>query len=112
MNRYSLKQKNVTVNHVAIADSAEVVMSELAHGRIFVPSGSSITSLTFYEALPNTPDQAEETDWYACHDENYDALVKTVAAGKSYPIPWALSGSSRFKMLGDAAGVVHVLIKT
>jgi hypothetical protein len=85
----------------AIADSDAIGFGAFIAGHFDVPSGSSITSLT----------------WYTCHEvdgtyiaaqDSLGALVQTVAASKSYRLPTDLIGARFLKAVGDAAGTIYV----
>lgn len=75
-----------------------------AGGTVFVPAGSSITSLTWYAA----PDP--EGDFLPLNDAD-GAIVQTVEAGKAYDLPAACFGARALKVDPDAAGSIHVSLK-
>lgn len=74
-------------------------------GRVEIPTGSTITSLTWYDHY------LETGTFVAAYDETGAALVTVVAAGRSYPIPSDLAGSRFLKAVGDAAGTIYVHLK-
>jgi hypothetical protein len=88
------------------ATTARVDLSRAAGGRIYVPIGSGITSLTFYDA-PHVGGTM-----VASQDELGSAIVLTVAAAKSYPLPDCLFGASEIAMVANASGNVDVALKT
>jgi hypothetical protein len=84
-------------------------MREYAGGMVYVPSGSSITSLTFYVA-PRT----DGTFLTAYDDSSLSSaaqVVLTVAAGKAYPMPSCLYAAGAIGFKGDAAGTIYVTLK-
>lgn len=84
-------------------------------GMVHIPSGSSITTLTWYSGYtaPATSAAAESaTVFVAAQDSSGTAVTQTVAAAKSYPIPIALAGSRYLRVTGDAAGTVYITWKT
>ena len=78
-------------------------------GRIIIPTGSSITSITFYEWYQDTG------TFLPCYDDTSTTPVAIaltgVAGGKTYPIPAKLFGSKYLKFVGNADGTVYVLLK-
>lgn len=95
---------SVTVG-TAVADSAEIIYTDRAGGRFAVPDGSSITSITWYDA------PKPGGTFVTAYDEFGVACVQTVAAGKSYEIPVTLAGAGALKAVGDAAGTIDVYLK-
>ena len=86
-------------------------------GTVHIPSGSSITLLTWYSGYtaPATASAAEAaTVFTAAYDSAAIpvAVTQTVAAGRSYPIPVALAGCRLLRVTGDAAGTVNFTWKT
>jgi hypothetical protein len=88
----------------------EVPYFNYAGGRIIIPAGSSITSLTFYDADMLS---ANKGTYGASYDSTATpaAIVLTVAAGKSYPIPADLFGCAAFRMVSNANGLVLLSLK-
>jgi len=95
----------VTIGITTPANSTEIVYSGYAHGRIYVPTGSIITLLAWYDA------EKPGGTYLASLDADGVAVTQTVAAAKSYPIPDALSGARAIKAVGDAAGTIAVSLK-
>lgn len=95
---------SVTVGTTAAA-SEEIIYSDRAGGRFQVPAGSSITSITWYDAPKSGGTFVPASDEYGV------AIVQTVAAGKSYEIPTSLAGAGALKAVGDAAGAIAVYMK-
>ena len=106
MTRFTTRVMSLTVATSA-GNSAVLPFGGYASGRIYVPAGSSITTLTFYDAP-----YAEGT-FIASYDDagTPAAITLSVGAGKSYPIPAKLFGAGAIKMVGDAAGTVDVSLK-
>ena len=108
ITRLSNTLSSVTVDTV-LADCKAFPFSGYAGARVLIPSGSSITSLTFHESV------TESGTFVACYDDTATtpvALALTgVAASKSYPIPAKLYGARWLKMVGDADGVVDIVLK-
>lgn len=104
-NRFNQVHTTVSVT-AAVATTEEILFGSYSMGHIQVPAGSSITSLTFHTA------EKKGGTYLAAQDYDGNAIVLTVAAGKSYPIPLAISGAVAFKMVGDAAGDVAVPMKS
>lgn len=103
LTRCSIQQP-LTVDTV-LADAEELGFSDWITGIVYVPSGSTITSLTWYAAYERGG------TFYAAYDSNGDAVTQTVAATKAYPIPLALAGAVALKAVGDADGTVYVSLK-
>ena len=76
-------------------------------GRVHIPNGSSITSLTYYDSSD------DGTTWSEAWDDASTpaVLTRTVAADKSYPIPDALFAAERIRIKADAAEDVIVVLK-
>lgn len=85
--------------------AAQLVFSSYAGGMVHVPSGSSITSLTWYGS-------DDGTTYYAIQDGAGTAVVTTVAAGQAAPIPTACFAAAYLKAVGNTTGTVHITLKT
>lgn len=86
-------------------------------GTIHIPSGSPITSLTWYSGYtaPATASEAEAaTVFLPAYDSAATpaAVTQTVAAGRSYPIPVALAGSRFLRCVVNSAGTAYITWKT
>lgn len=88
-----------------LADADEIIFTDRLGGRFYVPAGSTITSITWYDA------PVVGGTFLASYDADGVALVQTVAAGNSYEIPPSLAGAAALKMVGDADGTVDVILK-
>lgn len=102
--RYSVSIDNVSVG-VAAAASSPIEYGDFASGMVYVPSGSTITTLTWHASL------SFNGTYIAADDAAGAAVVQTVAAGQAHPIPAALTGARFLKITGDAAGIVGVTLK-
>lgn len=91
---------------VTVADSEERKQERFAGGLIVVPTGSSITTLTFHHST------TEGGTYYPLYDEYGVAVTMSVAAGRAYVQPSALNVCSHLKAVGDAAGEIHWQGKT
>lgn len=89
--------------------TGEVDFSEFAGGTVYVPSGSSITTLTFYVApkIGGT--------YLAAYDDSSmsspAAVSLTVSAGNAYPIPSSIFGCGAMRMVGNTTGTVYLTFK-
>lgn len=104
--RRSVDSIDVTVDASAASSSTVVPYGGAAGGTIFVPTGSSITTLTFHVA----PGKA--SDMVALYNTSNTAVTLTVASDRAYPIPDECYGSHSFTVTGNASGTVTVVTKT
>ncbi len=83
--------------------------AKAAGGAIEIPTGSSITSLTFYSF------HSSEGTFLPYYDNSSlsapVAVVMTVAGGKIYQLPDSVFPLSRFKIVANAAGNVYLQMK-
>jgi hypothetical protein len=89
----------------ALATTQEVIWGDASYGMVFIPAGSSITSLTF-SAAP------EPGGTYLAAYVAAAAVVLTVQAGRCYQIPTSLSGARAIKMVGNVAGTIGISIQS
>lgn len=91
----------------ATADATpEIQVSEAKSGTVHLPTGSSITSLT-YHAAP----QIGGT-YNPLHDSAGAAVTQTtLSANKAYQIPAAVFGSGAIKIAANAQGAVSISLK-
>lgn len=89
----------------AIGTTAEIDYSEAICGGIGVPTGSSITSLTWYGA------RTAGGTYYPAYDKNGVAIVQTVAAARGYQFHEDLAGWRFLKAVGDVAGSIELSLK-
>ena len=104
--KYSLSIESVVVDTV-LADSAAINYGDFEKGMVSVPTGSSLTTLTWHASgsedgtyLPALSSAAVPA-----------AITQTVSGGKVYPIPDDLRGARFLKITGNADGVVGVTLK-
>ena len=103
MGRMTHAAQTVSVDTV-LADAEAIYLENCDGGRIIVPSGSSLTTLTFHESH-------DGTTYVAAYDENNVAVTETVAAARSYPLPYGLNASRWVKIVGNADGTSYFVGK-
>ena len=101
---FSTTIKEVTVD-TAVASSEAISYGAYTAGAVYIPAGSSITTLTWHacETIDGT--------YLAAEDSSSAAVTQTVAASQCHPIPEALLGCRFIKATGNAAGVMGVTLK-
>lgn len=101
---YSTSIPDVAVG-TSVANSGAIGYGPFTAGMVYIPSGSSITTLTWYacETIDGT--------YLAAEDASSSALAQTVAQNQAHPIPAALAGARFIKATGNAAGVIGVTLK-
>jgi hypothetical protein len=104
MNMISSLIEGVAVA-TAVANSKEIIFTDQAGGFYTVPTGSSITSMTWHTAAK------PGGTYVAAYDEAGIAVVQTVEGGRSYELPGALAGAGALKAVGDAAGTIDLNLK-
>jgi hypothetical protein len=119
MSRYQVSRQSaiVTVGTTippTATSSTEVGFEDFAGGSFFVPSGSTITQITFYAARAKANNTLEPTTgptptYYALFTPSTNtggsvAVALTVAAGNAYSLPPDLYGVGAFKMVASAGG--------
>jgi hypothetical protein len=102
--RYSDSINSVAVA-TSVASSEAINFSDFETGRVHVPSGSSLTTLTWHASLE------ENGDYTQVRDSLNANVTSTVAAGYNYQFPVSLTGARFVKITGNAAGVVGVTLK-
>ena len=90
----------------AIADATPLGMDTFCGGILSVPSGSSLTSLTFYVS------DTKDGTYQAFYDASNAAVTMTVAADRVYVIPVAVNSGIWVKIVGNASGTVNFVGKT
>jgi hypothetical protein len=88
-----------------LADAQEIIVADRIAGMVFVPTGSTITSITWYATY------TEGGTFLAAYDQDGAAVVQTVAAAKAYQLPTALAGAYSLKAVTDADGTIYVSLK-
>lgn len=101
--KYSTSIDSVTVGTV-VGNSAAISYGDSEKGMVSVPTGSSLTTLTWHAS-------GSEGGTYLPAYNAAGAITQTVQGGRVYPIPSDLNGSRFLKITGDAAGVVGVTLK-
>lgn len=79
-------------------------IGDFTSGEVFVPTGSTITSLTWHVA-PN------HGGTYLAAQDASGAVVTTVAAAKAYAIPASVMGAMSVKIVANASGNVDISLK-
>jgi hypothetical protein len=105
MSRASTPWEAITITASA-ATTGQLAYQGLAHAVIYVPTGSSLTSLAFHNVA--IVGGAEVVSTNAHKDESGTAISLTVAAATSYPMPTALSGGDKWAIVGNTTGTVYV----
>ena len=105
MNRFSVPLRNVSVAS-AVSNSGIIDYSGWAGGMVYVPSGSSITELTWYASL------SEGETFYPVQDGFGNSVTSSVSGGMSCFIPAECYGAICLKVSGNSSGIVHVSLKS
>ena len=90
----------------SLASASYIPMCNYAGGIFSIPTGSSITTLTFYVS-----DKSDGT-YQALYSSAGAAVSVTVAADKSYVQDVSLNVAPYVKIVANAAGTVNYLGKT
>ena len=102
--RYSTSIVDITVD-TAVADSDAINYGPFASGSVYVPAGSSLTTLTWHAC------ETRAGTYLAAEDAASAAVTQTVAASQVHPMPVALLGCRFLKITGNAEGTVGVTLK-
>jgi len=86
--------------------SATIAFRSFAGGQVYIPNGSGLTTLTAHVA--QNPDATFEP----AYDESGTAVVLTVAADQSHPLPTALFAAGALKLVGNTTGTIAVTLKS
>lgn len=106
MSRVSPEHSTLAVSLTAAAGTTpEIDWSGAAAGTIFIPTGSTITTLT-YHAAPK-----KGGTYLPIQTAAGVAVTQTVAADKAYDMPASLVGCGAIKIVANAAGAVGISIK-
>ena len=95
---------DVSVN-TAVGTTDEVAIGDFTMGSFRVPTGSSITTITWYSNV------AAGGTGLPANDELSAPVTQTVSAGNEYALPAALAGMRSILPVGDAAGTINILLK-
>lgn len=105
---------------VALTNSASTTpnidFQEASGGTVIVPTGSSITTLTYYAAKNPAAagsgiGEPAAGDFQPLQDSTGAAVVQTVAASKAFPLPDACFGCGWLRIKANAAGSVDLTLK-
>jgi hypothetical protein len=106
ISRFNTYISSITIHDSLTASSTEIDLRGWAGGMVYVPTGSSITILTWYAAK-------YPTDTYLpAYDGLGNAVTSIVVGPMAVPIPAALFAAGVIKALGDAAGTIGVTLKS
>jgi len=89
----------------SLTTTPEIDTTEVAGGCVLVPSGSPLTTLTYYGA------RQPGATYGAIQDGSGNAVTSSVSAGNGYPIPDACFGYGSLKIVANAAGTVDLSFK-
>ena len=89
------------------ADLKEVLVGSMSTGMVYVPSGSSITTLTFYAA-----EKSGGTFLPAYTYDGTAAAITSITAGRAYEFPPGLYAAEVLKIVGNAAGTIAITLKS
>ena len=103
--RYGVKA-SVTVDETA-GNCTEVSYADMAGGMVFIPSGSSVTSLKF-DVAPESGGTFERL-----YDKDNAEVALTVAVDRASPFPDELFGCGAFKIITNSitAETIDVSVK-
>lgn len=102
--RSAVRMASVTVGLTAAA-SKEVSLEQFAGGVVYVPTGETVVTLTYYTA------PVAGGTYLALYDEDGVAVTQTVSDAKAYALPAAVWGCGFIKIAGNAAATVDLYLK-
>lgn len=94
--------------------SPPIDFEDFSGGQIHIPSGSSITTLTWFTAPAAVDAVSAETKpgtFVAAQDSAGAAVTQTVSAAKSYPLPTVLFGAAYLQCRVNTNGSVDLTLK-
>lgn len=101
--------------NTAEGTTPEIDYSGVESAMIFIPAGSSITSIAFYAApkIGGTYLPVYQFDYLLAtgtgtYTEGAVTIGGTVTAGRAYPVPACLRGAGAIKAVVNAAGSVNI----
>jgi len=97
---YQAESAAVTVS-ATLASCKAFPMGSFCGGIIEIPTGSSVTSLTFYHGMTETG------DFWPLHDSDGNAITMTVAADKAYSQPDDLNEAVYVKAVANTDGTIN-----
>lgn len=104
ITRYSVVVESVHVDTV-LADADEIEIRGFTSGMVYIPSGSSIATITWYAA-------AEPGGTYiAVENGSGAAVTSTVDAATAVAIPASCMSAGALKAVGSADGTMDVSLK-
>ena len=103
-DHYSISISSIAVG-TAVASSEPIGYGLYSSGSVYVPAGSSLTTLTWHAC------ETKDGTYLAAEDAASTAVTQTVAASQTHPIPVALLGARFIKATGNAAGTIGVTLK-
>ncbi len=105
-----MSHRQCTGETVALTTSAgttpAIDIARFASGEILIPTGSTITTLTYHVV------NISSGTYTPAYDSAGNAVTQTVQQTRAYPIPSAVFGASGIKIVADAAGSVSYCLKT
>ena len=96
----------VVASSVDLGSATAWQAGSFAGGIISIPTGSTLTSLTFYHS------DTEDGTYLPLHDSSGTATTLTCAADKSYVQPQDCNSAVHLKVIGNAAGTINWSGKT
>lgn len=107
MNKERLsKVMDVTLDS-ALADTPAIGFESFTRGMVLIPTGSSITSLTYYGST------TQNGTYLPLYDSAKNALTQTsLTAARGYDIPAAVYALPWIKIVTDADGAVALALKS
>ena len=102
--KYSVSIASIAVG-TTVAASDAIAFGDFDRGMVYVPAGSSLTTLTWHASTE------QNGTYLAAEDATSTAITQTVGASQAHPIPELLIGARFLKITGNAAGVVGVTLK-
>lgn len=97
---------NTSVSLTTSASTSPTLrVGQYAEGVIIIPTGSSITDLTFYASH-------DDSTYVPLYDASKTAVAQTtLTAGRAYEIPSAAMSCHYLRVVANAAGTVHLTLK-
>jgi hypothetical protein len=104
LQRNSSTNNEITVG-TTVADSDAIQYQNYAGGQVFVPTGSSITSLTWYSSY-------DGITYTAIYDGGGTSVTTTIVAAENCPIPDECFACPFLKAIDAAGGTIVVSLKS
>lgn len=104
ITRFNTELPTIAVDTTAAACDP-IPFADYAGGQVYVPAGSSLTSLTWYGSGDNAT-------FYPVQDGLGNAVTSTVAASMCCLIPAACFACLFLKAVGNAAGTIAISLKS